>query len=52
MKAIEMEAGLRVFVSRNVFIKNMGSILKKSLRKKAASLSHFTKVRKQTLGRA
>ena len=34
MKATEMEAGMSVFVLRNVFIKNMGSVLEKNLRKK------------------
>ena len=34
MKSTEMEAGMSVFVLRNVFIKNMGSVLKKNLRKK------------------
>lgn len=45
-----MEAGTSAFVLRNVFIKNMGSILKKNPRKKPASVSHFTKVREQKLG--
>lgn len=38
---------MNIFVLRNVFIKNMGSVLNKKLRKKPALGSHFTNVGKQ-----
>lgn len=40
MKATEMEAGMSVFVLRNVFIKNMGSALRRTLERSLSFSFH------------